>query len=238
MSKLTLQDLQNFGVDYDLKPFHNAKSADVKSEAETPGPAAVEDPLQNISTLEELRAYMNAFEACELKEEATQMVFSDGVPDAPIMFIGEAPGAEEDKLGKPFVGQSGQLLDKFLAFVGLSRAKNIYIANMVPWRPPGNRTPTTDEIAICRPMLMKHIALIKPKVIAFLGATPFKGVLGMKEGMLKSRGRWHELNDPYLGEPIPCMPLFHPAYLLRAAKQKALFWQDLLTLKKHLEKHG
>ena len=236
-----LQTLHEMGIEFEMQ-FKKEKAAEKnepmalkeESQAFTPAKPIEDSALEKVKTLDELRAYMNAFDKCALKWQATQMVFSDGVPTAEVMFIGEAPGAEEDRQGKPFVGQSGQLLDKFLSFIGLSRAKNVYIANIVPWRPPENRAPTNEEIAICRPLLMKHIALIKPKVIVFLGATSFRGVMGVKEGILKARGQWYELDDPFVDQPIKCMPIFHPAFLLRSPKQKAYFWHDLLTIKKFI----
>jgi uracil-DNA glycosylase len=173
------------------------------------------------------------FDGCALRETARHCCFADGSPDAEVMLIGEAPGAEEDRLGKPFVGQSGKLLDKMLATIGLPRS-SVYITNVIYWRPPGNRSPTQAEIAACQPFLERQIELLQPKIIVFLGGIAARGLLGVKEGVTKLRGR------PFVyttadGTRIPAMITFHPAFLLRQPGQKRLAWRDLLTLKQRLD---
>jgi DNA polymerase len=179
-----------------------------------------------------LEAAAGDFDGCTLRETALHCCFADGSPDAEVMLIGEAPGAEEDRLGKPFVGQSGKLLDRMLATIGLPRSA-VYITNVIYWRPPGNRSPTQAEIAACQPFLERQIELLKPKVIIFLGGIAARGLLGVKEGVTKLRGR------PFVyatadGTRIPAMVTFHPAFLLRQPGQKRLAWRDLLTLKQRL----
>ena len=183
-------------------------------------------------TLAELEAIVGAYDGCGLKLRATQLCFADGNPEAQIMLIGEAPGAEEDRQGKPFVGKSGQLLDRMLGAIGLDRTK-IYIANTVPWRPPGNRTPTPEELAICLPFLHRQVELVAPKVILTLGGPAMQTVFSTSTGILKMRGRWSELTVG--NHNVAAMPTLHPAYLLRnpAAKQQA--WRDMLSLRQKLD---
>ena len=179
-----------------------------------------------------LEAAVAAFDGCALRETARNLCFADGGPDAEVMLIGEAPGAEEDRLGKPFVGQSGQLLDKMLATIGLRRDA-VYITNVVYWRPPGNRSPTQAEIAACQPFLERQIELLGPRIIVFLGGIAARGLLGVKEGVTKLRGRRFVYSGGD-GARIPAMVTFHPAFLLRQPAQKRLAWRDLLTLRRHL----
>jgi DNA polymerase len=180
-----------------------------------------------------LEAAVAEFDGCALRETALNLCFADGGPDAEIMLIGEAPGAEEDRLGRPFVGQSGKLLDRMLATIGLQR-QSVYITNVIYWRPPGNRSPTQAEIAACQPFLERQIALLRPKVIVFLGGISARGLLGVKEGVTKLRGRRfvHTTAD---GMRIPAMVTFHPAFLLRQPAQKRFAWRDLLTLRRRLD---
>jgi uracil-DNA glycosylase len=180
-----------------------------------------------------LEAAARDFDGCALRETALHCCFADGGPDAEVMLIGEAPGAEEDRLGKPFVGQSGKLLDKMLATIGLQRS-SVYITNVIYWRPPGNRSPTQVEIAACQPFLERQIELLKPKIIVFLGGIAARGLLGVKEGVTKLRGRLF-VYTPADGTRIPAMVTFHPAFLLRQPGQKRLAWRDLLNLKQRLE---
>ena len=181
--------------------------------------------------LEELRAMLEAFEGCELKKTATHTVFGMGhAQSPPVMCVGEAPGADEDRQGLPFVGMSGQLLDKMLAAIDLTRQKNVYISNIIPWRPPGNRQPSPLETAMCLPFIQRHIALVKPKFLVLLGGTAAKTLLDTKEGIMTLRTRWHSYACPGLETPIPTCVLFHPAYLLRSPGQKRLAWLDLLKL--------
>jgi uracil-DNA glycosylase len=180
-----------------------------------------------------LEAAVGAFDGCALRETALNLCFADGGPDAEVMLIGEAPGAEEDRLGKPFVGQSGQLLDKMLATIGLQRG-SVYITNVIYWRPPGNRSPTQAEIAACQPFLERQIDLLKPKVIVFLGGIAARGLLGVKEGVTKLRGR-RFVYTAADGTRIPAMVTFHPAFLLRQPAQKRMAWRDLLALRRALD---
>lgn len=188
------------------------------------------------SSLEDLQKLVESFDACPLKLTATHTVFRDGHPEAPVMLIGEAPGAEEDKQGKPFVGMSGQLLDRVLASVGLSREKNVYISNIVAWRPPGNRPPTHQEIALCLPFIQRHIELIKPKILVLLGATATKSLLQTNEGIMKIRGQWFEYETPFMHHKTQAMATFHPAFLLRSPGQKKFVWQDFLKISHALKK--
>lgn len=189
-------------------------------------------------TVAALAEAVAAFEGCALKETATHTVFADGPAGAPAMFIGEAPGAEEDRLGRPFVGASGQLLDRMLAAIGLSRAANAYITNIIFWRPPGNREPSAEEIALCLPFVHRHVELARPRVLVFLGGPSAKTLLGRAEGITRLRGRWHEFQTPRMksagAPPIPALPLFHPAYLLRTPAAKREAWRDLLLLQARL----
>jgi uracil-DNA glycosylase family 4 len=205
--------------------------------AVTSGLVSSSELAQQAQTLDELKASMEAFESCALRFTALNTVFGDGNPQASVMLVGEAPGADEDRLGKPFVGMSGQLLDRMLATIGLNR-NNIYISNILPWRPPGNRQPTTEEISLCLPFIKRHIALIKPKVLVFVGGVSTKALLNSKEGITKLRGKWQEYSDSALPEPIPALAIYHPAFLLRSPGQKRAAWQDLLKLKLYLSEQG
>jgi uracil-DNA glycosylase len=185
------------------------------------------------NTVEELEAAVAGFDGCALKATATRLVFADGNPKAQVMFVGEAPGADEDRQGKPFVGVSGQLLDRMLACIGLDR-RSVYITNILFWRPPGNRQPTTAEIAACLPFVERHIALVAPKVLVLVGGTSAKTLLNTQEGIIKLRGRWFEFTCPGLTGSIPTIPTFHPAYLLRTPSQKRGSWRDFLAIKARL----
>lgn len=182
-------------------------------------------------SLDDLRACLEKFEGCNLKRTAKSLVFADGNPQAQVMFIGEAPGRDEDLQGKPFVGRSGQLLDRMMAAIGLDR-RSAYIANTVPWRPPGNRTPTPQETEICRPFITRQVELVSPEIVIFLGAASAKTLLGTKDGIRKMRGRW--MSFPLAGREIAAMATFHPAYLLRNPLEKRLSWRDFLSLKEKL----
>jgi uracil-DNA glycosylase len=181
----------------------------------------------------EIEAALRTFDGCALKETALKLCLADGNPGAELMLIGEAPGAEEDRQGKPFVGPSGQLLDRMLATIGLNRTR-VYITNSIYWRPPGNRAPTAAEIAACQPFLERQIELIRPKLIVFVGGIAARGLLGVKEGVTKLRGRrlLYPLAD---GSTVPAMVMFHPAYLLRQPSHKRLAWRDLLAIRKLLD---
>jgi DNA polymerase len=192
-------------------------------------------------TLDELREKLLSFEGCGLKAAATQLVFSDGNPQAPIMIVGEAPGADEDRIGKPFVGRAGQLLDKMLGSIGLDRT-HVYIANVVPWRPPGNRTPTPLETSACLPFMRRQIALVHPKILICLGAAATQTLLGTKDGIMRLRGRWFDYDMSEDGAPdagkIPALAMLHPAYLLRQPSHKKFAWADLRALAKKMQELG
>ena len=185
------------------------------------------------TSLEELKAALESFDGCALKKNATTTVFADGTPAGRILFIGEAPGRDEDRAGRPFVGKAGKLLDKMLAAIGLDRTQNAYITNVINWRPPENRDPTPEEAAMCLPFLRRHIELVDPLVIVLLGAVAARHVMGISDGILKSRGRWQEYR---VGEKmVPVMPTLHPAYLLRQPAHKKLVWRDLQAAAAKLE---
>lgn len=183
-------------------------------------------------TLEDLRAAMERFDGCALKRTASRLVFSDGMPGAKLMLVGEAPGGDEDRLGKPFVGRSGQLLDRMLKAIGLDRT-SVYIANVVPWRPPGNRTPTPQETAICMPFIQRQIELAAPDVLVCLGGPSAQTLLEQREGITKLRGRWFSYRVG--NREIPALPTLHPAYLLRQPLAKRQAWQDLLAIRAKLD---
>lgn len=207
----------------------------------TPAPAIPDEKqaararelAQQASTLAELREIVAAFEGCNLKLTAKQTVFSDGNPQAELMLVGEAPGREEDIEGLPFVGRSGRLLDRILAAIGIDR-QTAYIANVIPWRPPGNRTPTPIETEICRPFIERQIELANPKVLVTLGGPSAKVLLGASEGMLRLRGSW-KVHRTAAGAEIPAMPTLHPAYLLRNPAHKKLAWRDFLEVRARLD---
>jgi uracil-DNA glycosylase family 4 len=184
--------------------------------------------------LGELAAAVHAFDGCALKRTATNTVFADGRPGARLMVIGEAPGADEDRLGRPFVGRSGQLLDRMLAAVGFDRRENAYITNVLFWRPPGNRKPTADEIAACLPFVWRHIALLSPEAVVMCGGTATSALLGRAEGIMRLRGRWFELTGPGLERPVRALATYHPSFLLRAPARKGEAWRDLLALQSKL----
>jgi DNA polymerase len=188
-------------------------------------------------TIAALAALVAGFDACPLKRTATNTVFADGNPEAPVMIVGEAPGADEDRIGKPFVGRAGQLLDRMLAAIGLDRT-GVQITNVIYWRPPGNRKPTAAEIASCLPFVFRHIVLSRPRVLVLAGGTAASTLLDVSEGITRLRGRWFDLAIPGLAEPLPTLPMFHPAYLLRTPERKREAWRDLLALKARLDGLG
>jgi DNA polymerase len=200
------------------------------------GAADAREAAAGISSLEELRAALEAFEGCALKQTATNLVLARGNPDAPVMFIGEAPGADEDREGLPFVGASGRLFDRMVSHIGLDE-DSLYITNIIFWRPPGNRSPTDAESAACLPFVRRHIAIVKPRLLVTLGRPAMNAVLGIGTGINKARGRWVEYGEG-LDAPIPAMPTFHPAYLLRNPAQKRQSWIDLLSLREKLDGLG
>jgi DNA polymerase len=192
---------------------------------------AAREAAKSAATLDELRALLEGFQGCGLRATATQLVFADGNPDARVMFVGEAPGYEEDQSGKPFVGRSGKLLDRMLAAIGLDRS-TAYIANVVPWRPPGNRTPTPQETAICLPFIRRQIELVDPDVLVCLGGPSAQTLLGVRDGITRMRGRWFPYDTGT--REIRAIATFHPAFLLRSPLQKRLAWRDFLAIKKAL----
>lgn len=181
------------------------------------------------STLDELKGALERFDGGTLKQGATNLVFADGNPEGRVMIIGEAPGAEEDRQGLPFVGAAGRLLDRMLAGIGLDR-NSVYITNILVWRPPGNRTPTGAEIAACLPFVERHIELVDPEYLMLTGGISAKTLLGRSEGILKLRGRWYHYQHAGMARPIPALASLHPAYLLRQPAQKRLAWRDILAL--------
>ena len=203
-------------------------------------PQLVEDAralAERCTSLAELEAAVRAFEGCALKRTAKNTVFADGTPGAPVMIVGEAPGADEDRLGKPFVGVSGQLMDRMMEAIGLTRSGGFYITNILFWRPPGNRTPTLAEQAMCLAFTRRHVELAKPKLLVLAGGVSAKAVLDTTDGIMRLRGKWasYRLSD---GVELPTMPTFHPAYLLRTPASKRQTWQDLLAIDKKLKEIG
>ena len=212
--------------------------------ANRPAPSAPDDAImsarelaKSAPDLETLERLLAGFDGCALKSTASRLVFADGTPGARVMIIGEAPGREEDEIGRPFVGRAGQLLDKMLHSVGLDRT-SVYIANIVPWRPPGNRTPTPQEIAICLPFIHRQIELCAPDILMTMGAPATQNLLGQKDGILRLRGRWFDFevrDQAGATRKIPALATLHPAYLLRQPGQKSLSWRDLRALRARLE---
>ena len=176
------------------------------------------------------------FEGCNLKSTANSTILGEGNEKAKVMLIGEAPGADEDRIGKPFVGRCGKLLDKMLEAINLKR-EECYITNILPWRPPGNRTPTDDELALCLPFLLRQIELIEPSYILLLGKIAFKSVMDNPDSISRVRGKWFEYSLEN-GKKIDVLATFHPSYLLRSTAQKSKVWIDLLKLKGKMNKEN
>ncbi|WP_421981697.1 uracil-DNA glycosylase [Roseibium sp.] len=193
--------------------------------------ASARDLAAAAASLADLKACLETFEGCNLKLTAKTLVFGDGNPEARLMLVGEAPGRDEDLQGKPFVGRSGQLLDRMLDAIGLDR-EAAYIANVVPWRPPGNRTPTPQETEICKPFIKRQIELVNPDILVFLGAASAKNLLGVQDGIRKMRGRW--MNYALRDREIAAVATYHPAYLLRSPLEKRLSWRDFLSIRSRL----
>lgn len=212
-------------IKLDHHPLHNSRA--VQNE-----PTTVES-AKNAKTLDELKSALLAFNGCSLKLTAKNTCFSDGTAGSPLMLIGEAPGREEDIQGIPFVGKAGMLLNKILASIGLTRS-NVYIANTIPWRPPGNRTPTPREVALCRPFIERHIYLARPRILIALGGVAAQFLTGSQNGIIRTRGKWY-IYESEDNIKIPVMPTFHPAYLLRTPSQKKLTWIDFLEVKNRLD---
>lgn len=216
-------------------PALRREGGNIPAQAAPPPPEvavmAAREAAANAKSLDELRALLESFQGCGLRATATQLVFADGNPQARIMFVGEAPGSDEDMTGKPFVGRSGKLLDLMMGAIGLDRSK-AYIANVVPWRPPGNRTPTPQETAICLPFIRRQIELANPDILVCLGGPAIQTLLGIRDGITRTRGRWFTYDTG--SREIRVMATLHPAYLLRQPLQKRLAWRDFLAIKKAL----
>jgi uracil-DNA glycosylase len=194
--------------------------------------SSAREAARTAPTLEALRTLLENFDGCALKHTATRLVFSDGNPQARVMFVGEAPGRDEDIEGLPFVGRSGKLLDRMIAALGLDRSK-AYIANVIPWRPPGNRTPTPQETQICLPFIQRQIELVNPDVLVTLGNPSTQTLLSTREGIMRTRGKWFDYDTGT--RTIRAIATFHPAYLLRSPSYKRMSWQDLRAIAKALE---
>ncbi len=221
-------------------PGRRAPPSFVPSPQATPAPAlpaadaavtSAKEAALKAATLDELRDALSRFDGCALKTTAKNLVFADGTPGARVMLVGEAPGAEEDREGLPFVGRSGKLLDRMLGAVGLDRSA-VYIANIVPWRPPGNRTPTPQESATCLPFIRRQIELADPDFLVCLGKPSMQTLLGIQDGIRSVRGRWYDFDTGK--RTIKALVTFHPAYLLRSPLEKRHSWRDMLALKKAL----
>lgn len=229
---------ENMAVINSLKNIKKTEKLQTKALIDIPTTQPINNALElssrdlanSAKTLEELRNIVVQFKGCELSKFATNTVFADGIQSAPIMLIGEAPGASEDLEGIPFCGESGKLLDKMLACIDISRKTNAYITNTIFWRPPANRPPTQAEIEICRPFVEKHIALINPKLIILVGSTAATSLLGTNLGITKIRQEYYNYSNQYLLSSIPVTAIFHPAYLLRQPMQKKTTWYDLLKI--------
>ena len=200
--------------------------------AVAPGGTTAAEMAAACRTLDELRAAVERFEGCAFKAAATTTVFADGNPAAPLMLIGEAPGREEDLEGLPFVGRSGQLLDRMLAAIGRDRG-SAYITNVIFWRPPENRSPSDDEVLACQPFVLRHIALVNPQVVVAVGGIAAKALFRTTQGITRLRGQWQGLVVE--GHTYPATALFHPAYLLRSPQHKREAWRDLLAIRARLE---
>lgn len=227
--------VDRFAAEAALKEAHAARAAAPVARAVAAPVQAEADPVAEARALAEgardlaaLKVALAGFEHCALKRGARSLVFADGVPGARVMLVGEAPGRDEDMQGKPFVGRAGQLLDRMLGAIGLSRTESVYITNVLPWRPPQNREPTPEEIAMLLPFLRRHIALVDPDLLIVMGNTSAQALLG-KRGITRLRGAWAE------AEGRPALPMLHPAYLLRNPAAKREAWADLLSLKARLK---
>lgn len=224
-----------------------ATRADARQAPAGSSPTATADHARRAAaecaTLDELRQVIESFEGCPLKQEARSTVFADGNPASRVMFVGEAPGEEEDRLGRPFVGRSGRLLDRAVAYAGLRRdadraEDSFYITNIVFWRPHGNRTPTADETLTLLPFTERHIQLAAPEILVLLGNVACKSLMRTDTGIMKLRGNWLRWMPEGGGTAVPALPTFHPSFLLRTPRSKQKFWSDLLSLREKLDEIG
>jgi DNA polymerase len=212
----------------------NAQAAAAPLPAAAPEAPSSAHLALEATDLAQLKAAMESYQGCGLKRTCQRTVFADGDPSARLMIVGEAPGADEDRLGLPFVGASGKLLDRMLAAIGLDRT-SVYITNVVPWRPPGNRKPEPAEIELCLPFISRHIELVDPDILLLLGGAAVSALLARTDSMTRLRGSFIDYASPRLAAPIPAMPTFHPAYLLRTPLQKREVWRDLLMIRQRLD---
>lgn len=222
-----------YGKEQEATPANNPEVSVKTAKSEV---LSIQAKLKAITTLDALREALENFSECPLKLTATHTVFGDGNPNSKIMLVGEAPGADEDRLGRPFVGMSGQLLEKMFDAIGLPR-KDLYISNIIPWRPPGNRPPTATETALCMPFIQRHIEIVNPEILIMVGGVSAKTLLGRNDGIMRLRGQWIDFKTDNMDVPIKAIPIYHPAYLLRSPGQKRKSWHDLLTIKKYLTDH-
>jgi uracil-DNA glycosylase family 4 len=231
-----LEGIARASRDQSPKPSSLGKSAEIVENAKaaslSTAPGAARELARSCKSLEELKSALENFEGCELKRQATNTVFADGTPQSSIMFIGEAPGRDEDREGRPFVGRAGKLFDKMLEALTLDRSK-VYTTNILPWRPPQNRDPSPEEAATCLPFLHRHIELVQPKVLVLLGAVSVRHLLGTTEGIMRTRGRWLVYQTE--NQAVAAMPTLHPAYLLRQPSAKRLVWRDLLSVAEKID---
>ena len=234
-------ETDNIQIIHNITPKTSSNTSAISTASQSAPLASQQENIETASKLAdsckdlgELNAAILEFDGCSLKKTASNTVFSDGNPDSDIMIIGEAPGGDEDRVGKPFVGETGQLLDRMFAAIDMKRETDFYITNMLPWRPPGNRKPTEAECELCLPFIKKHIELFQPKLIICVGGTSANALLNTKNGITKIRGKWEE----YLlnGNTVPIIPIFHPAYLIRQPQFKTQTWHDLLAIKEKASK--
>ena len=225
--------LKNSGVRSFLQNFPN-NHYKTKNIIKSLNKVQIPKNIEDITSLNKLEHFIKQSNNCSLKNQATQTVFADGNSSSKIMLIGEAPGFEEDKLGKPFVGAAGRLLDKMLSAINLDR-NSIYITNIIPWRPPNNRTPNSEEILQCLPFIQKHIEIVQPSILILLGGTATKAILTTTQGITRLRGMWHEYNILNIKKSIPTRAIYHPAFLLRSPQHKIETWEDLKEIQKKIQ---
>ncbi len=219
-----------------VRPSVPARPAPIAPDADAASVGLAREQAASAASLSDLRAMLAGFTGCGLRQTAKNLVFGNGAEDAAVMFVGEAPGRDEDLAGEPFVGKSGQLLNRMLAAIGIERDA-VRVTNTVPWRPPGNRTPTPAETEACLPFTLRHIELVRPRVVVCVGSSSARALLRTDEGITRIRGRWLSLSTPG-GLDVPVMPMLHPAFLLRQPAQKRLAWRDMQSLRQRLGEAG